>query len=132
MITVLFVRANRSDPVGYQTNLMVFSPGRYRFLDVTRYGIGLTLIMTVLVPALILWRYAHPDQHWSFFESSPCPSARQSSAARAGHRRLTVPQFTVVTGLLVILLGTLLLATAVFQQPGGAVKPCSPPRQQSR
>ena len=29
-------------PVGYQTNLMVFGPGRYRFLDVTRYGIGLT------------------------------------------------------------------------------------------
>ena len=37
---------------------MVFGPGRYRFLDVTRYGLGLTLIMTVLVPALILWRYA--------------------------------------------------------------------------
>ena len=28
-----------------------------RFLDVTRYGGGLTLIMTILVPALILWRY---------------------------------------------------------------------------
>ena len=36
---------------------MVFAPGRYRFLDVTRYGGGLTLIMTLLVPALILWRY---------------------------------------------------------------------------
>ena len=58
LITVLF-GASQSflTPVGYQTNLMVFSPGRYRFLDVTRYGIGLTLIMTVLVPALILWRY---------------------------------------------------------------------------
>ena len=32
-------------------------PGRYRFLDVTRYGNGLTLIMTLLVPALVLWRY---------------------------------------------------------------------------
>ena len=59
LITVLF-GASQSflTPVGYQTNLMVFSPGRYRFLDVTRYGIGLTLIMTVLVPALILWRYS--------------------------------------------------------------------------
>ena len=59
LITVLF-GASQSflTPVGYQTNLMVFGPGRYRFLDVTRYGIGLTLIMTVLVPALILWRYA--------------------------------------------------------------------------
>ena len=58
LITVLF-GASQSflTPVGYQTNLMVFGPGRYRFLDVTRYGSGLTLIMTVLVPALILWRY---------------------------------------------------------------------------
>ena len=58
LITVLF-GASQSflTPVGYQTNLMVFGPGRYRFLDVTRYGSGLTLIMTLLVPALVLWRY---------------------------------------------------------------------------
>lgn len=41
-------------PMGYQTNLMVFGPGRYHFLDVPRYGAGLTVIMTLLVPALIL------------------------------------------------------------------------------
>jgi di/tricarboxylate transporter len=40
-------------PVGYQTNLMVFGPGRYRFLDITRYGFPLTLTMTFLVPFLI-------------------------------------------------------------------------------
>jgi di/tricarboxylate transporter len=40
-------------PVGYQTNLMVFGPGRYRFLDVTRYGLPLTLAMTITVPLLI-------------------------------------------------------------------------------
>jgi di/tricarboxylate transporter len=40
-------------PVGYQTNLMVFGPGRYRFLDITRYGLPLTLTMTVVVPLLI-------------------------------------------------------------------------------
>lgn len=40
-------------PVGYQTNLMVFGPGRYRFLDIPRYGFPLTLTMTVLVPFLI-------------------------------------------------------------------------------
>ena len=58
LITVLF-GASQSflTPVGYQTNLMVFGPGRYRFLDVTRYGAGLTLMMTLLVPALILWHY---------------------------------------------------------------------------
>ncbi|QVL54661.1 MAG: hypothetical protein KFB97_02425 [Cyanobium sp. M30B3] len=40
-------------PVGYQTNLMVFGPGRYRFLDISRYGLPLTLTMTVVVPLLI-------------------------------------------------------------------------------
>ena len=40
-------------PVGYQTNLMVFGPGRYRFLDLARYGFPLTCIMTVVVPWLI-------------------------------------------------------------------------------
>ena len=40
-------------PVGYQTNLMVFGPGRYRFLDVARYGFPLTLAMTLTVPFLI-------------------------------------------------------------------------------
>ena len=41
-------------PMGYQTNLMVFGPGRYRFFDVARYGLGLTVLMTLLVPWLIL------------------------------------------------------------------------------
>ena len=40
-------------PVGYQTNLMVFGPGRYRFLDIARYGFPLTCTMTVVVPWLI-------------------------------------------------------------------------------
>ena len=40
-------------PVGYQTNLMVFGPGRYRFLDIPRYGFPLTLTMALLVPLLI-------------------------------------------------------------------------------
>ncbi|GCE65628.1 SLC13 family permease [cyanobiont of Ornithocercus magnificus] len=58
LLTVLF-GASQSflTPMGYQTHLMVFGPGRYRFLDVFRYGLGLTLLMTLLVPALILWRY---------------------------------------------------------------------------
>ena len=53
--TVLF-GASQSflSPVGYQTNLMVFGPGRYRFLDVARYGAPLTLLMTLLVPWLVL------------------------------------------------------------------------------
>ena len=58
LITVLF-GASQSflTPMGYQTNMMVFGPGRYRFLDVTRYGAGLTILMTLMIPALILWHY---------------------------------------------------------------------------
>ena len=60
LITVLF-GASQSflTPMGYQTNLMVFGPGRYRFLDVTRYGAGLTVLMTLIVPGLILLKYGN-------------------------------------------------------------------------
>jgi len=45
-------------PVGYQTNLMVFGPGRYRFLDIARYGVPLTVTMTLLVPWLICRQFS--------------------------------------------------------------------------
>ena len=41
----------------------------------------------------------------------PVPLNKVLQYRRGRHRRLTIPQFTVVTGLLVILLGTLLLST---------------------
>ena len=44
-------------PMGYQTNLMVYGPGRYRFFDITKYGAGLTLIMSFTVPALIILNF---------------------------------------------------------------------------
>ena len=40
-------------PIGYQCNLMVMGPGRYRFFDMTRYGAPLTLGLTLLTPWLI-------------------------------------------------------------------------------
>jgi len=44
-------------PMGYQTNLMVYGPGRYRFFDIAKYGAGLTFIMTMTVPALIIFNF---------------------------------------------------------------------------
>jgi len=44
-------------PMGYQTNLMVYGPGRYRFFDIAKYGAGLTLIMSLIVPALIILNF---------------------------------------------------------------------------
>jgi len=40
-------------PIGYQTNLMVYGPGRYRFLDMMRYGAPLTIGLALVVPWLI-------------------------------------------------------------------------------
>ena len=41
-------------PIGYQTNLMVFAPGHYRFLDFFRFGWPLSLAYTLMVPTLLL------------------------------------------------------------------------------
>jgi di/tricarboxylate transporter len=37
-------------PVGYQTNLMVYGPGGYRFSDFIRVGLPLQLLLTVVTP----------------------------------------------------------------------------------
>ena len=46
-----------STPVGYQTNAMVYGPGGYKFLDFTRVGAPLSLLMTIATPIYIflLW-----------------------------------------------------------------------------
>ncbi len=48
-------------PIGYQTNLMVYAPGRYRFLDFFYFGWPLSPAYSVMVPLplplplLLLW-----------------------------------------------------------------------------
>jgi di/tricarboxylate transporter len=41
--------------LGYQTNLMVYGPGGYRFLDFLRAGLPLQLLLGVVAVLLIPW-----------------------------------------------------------------------------
>jgi di/tricarboxylate transporter len=40
-------------PFGYQTNLMVYGPGGYRFADFLRFGLPLNLIVAVITISLV-------------------------------------------------------------------------------
>lgn len=46
-----------SSPIGYQTHLMVYGPGGYRFLDFTRTGVPLQLLLVALCVAVIQWAW---------------------------------------------------------------------------
>ena len=59
MVVALIASASFLTPIGYQTNLMVYGPGGYRFTDFTRVGLPLSLLLltaaTLLAP--MVWPF---------------------------------------------------------------------------
>jgi di/tricarboxylate transporter len=59
-VAVMFAAsASFITPLGYQTNLMVYGPGRYRFTDYIRIGTPLSLIVACVAVGLIplVWSF---------------------------------------------------------------------------
>jgi di/tricarboxylate transporter len=55
-ITIMIAAsASFATPIGYQTNLMVFNAGGYRFADFVRIGLPLTLLVGLLTVVLVPW-----------------------------------------------------------------------------
>jgi len=50
--------ASFSTPIGYQTNLMVYGPGGYKFSDYLRIGLPLTLIYGLVATSVLMWVYS--------------------------------------------------------------------------
>jgi di/tricarboxylate transporter len=58
VLTVAYAAtANFMTPIGYQTNLMVYGPGNYKFKDFLRIGIPLTIIYFIVTISLLSWMY---------------------------------------------------------------------------
>ena len=56
LLAIMFAASNDfSTPIGYQTNTMVYGVGGYRFLDYTRVGGPLNLILMVVTTLAIAW-----------------------------------------------------------------------------
>lgn len=59
MVMIVAASSSFSTPIGYQTNLMVYGPGGYKFTDYVKIGLPLNLIVAVITVSLIpyIWNF---------------------------------------------------------------------------
>ncbi len=58
MITLAIAASSSfSTPIGYQTNMMVYGPGGYKFRDYLRNGVVLNLLTGVITTLVVYWMY---------------------------------------------------------------------------
>ncbi|MBN2801266.1 MAG: SLC13 family permease [Deltaproteobacteria bacterium] len=55
MAIMMAASASFATPIGYQTNMMVYGPGGYRFTDFLRIGVPMNLVMWGVTVALAPW-----------------------------------------------------------------------------
>ncbi len=58
-VIMMAASASFATPIGYQTNLMVYGPGGYRFTDYVRIGLPLNILLGVIAVALapLIWPF---------------------------------------------------------------------------
>ncbi|MCW9706032.1 SLC13 family permease [Fodinibius salsisoli] len=59
MTIIMAASASFSTPIGYQTNLMVYGPGGYKFTDFTKIGLPLNLLVATITIILVpmIWPF---------------------------------------------------------------------------
>ncbi|WP_417372241.1 SLC13 family permease [Gelidibacter japonicus] len=59
IIIIMGASASFSTPIGYQTNLMIYGPGGYKFTDYLRIGLPLNLIIGLCAVSLtpLIWKF---------------------------------------------------------------------------
>ena len=59
IVIIMAASASFSTPVGYQTNLMVYGPGSYRYTDYIKIGLPLNLIVAILTVFIVpkIWSF---------------------------------------------------------------------------
>ena len=57
IVVMMAASAGFATPIGYQTNLMVYGPGGYRFGDYLRIGVPLDILIAIVTVALTPFSY---------------------------------------------------------------------------